>query len=100
MARIDELIKAGRTFSFEFFPPKTDAEQERLEGVLRDLEPLRNRERQRAAISLVHYQGLSNAEAAEVLRVNVRALESHLARGRGQLRERLKDLRSAEGTDV
>jgi methylenetetrahydrofolate reductase (NADPH) len=41
VARIDELIKAGRTFSFEFFPPKTDAEQERLEGVLRDLEPLR-----------------------------------------------------------
>lgn len=57
-------------------------------------------ERQRAAISLVHYQGLSNAEAAEVLGVNVRALESLLARGRGQLRERLKDLRSAEGTEI
>lgn len=56
-------------------------------------------ERQRAAISLVFYQGLSNAEAAEVLGVNVRALESLLARGRGQLRERLKDLRSAEGTE-
>lgn len=57
-------------------------------------------ERQRAAIGLVHYQGLSNAEAAEVLGVNVRALESLLARGRGQLRERLKHLRSAEGTEV
>ena len=40
MARIDELIARGRTFSFEFFPPKTDAEQERLEKVLHDLEPL------------------------------------------------------------
>lgn len=57
-------------------------------------------ERQRAAISLVHYQGLSNVEAAEVLGVNVRALESLLARGRGQLRERLKDLRAAEGTEL
>lgn len=57
-------------------------------------------ERQRAAISLVHYQGLSNAEAAEVLGVNVRALESLLARGRAQLRERLEHLRSAEGTEI
>nr|MBA2608127.1 methylenetetrahydrofolate reductase [Actinomycetota bacterium] len=40
MARIDELIARGRTFSFEFFPPKTDTEQDRLEQVLHELEPL------------------------------------------------------------
>jgi RNA polymerase sigma-70 factor (ECF subfamily) len=57
-------------------------------------------ERQRAAISLVHYQGMSNAEAADVLGVKVRALESLLARGREQLRERLRDFRSQEGNDV
>jgi RNA polymerase sigma-70 factor (ECF subfamily) len=57
-------------------------------------------ERQRAAISLVHYQGMSNAEAAVVLGVKVRALESLLARGRQQLRERLRDFRSQEGNDV
>jgi RNA polymerase sigma-70 factor, ECF subfamily len=57
-------------------------------------------ERQRAAISLVHYQGLSNAEAAEVLGVKVRALESLLARGREALRQRLRDFRSGEGDDV
>jgi RNA polymerase sigma-70 factor, ECF subfamily len=56
-------------------------------------------ERQRAAISLVHYQGMSNAEAADVLGVKVRALESLLARGRQQLRERLRDFRSQEGND-
>src|SRR5262249_29512445 len=39
-------------------------------------------ERQRAAIALVHYQGLGNVEAAEVLDVGVEALESLLARGR------------------
>ena len=27
MARISELIAAGRTFSFEFFPPKTEMAQ-------------------------------------------------------------------------
>ncbi len=56
-------------------------------------------ERQRAAISLVHYQGLSNAEAADVIGVKVRALESLLARGRQQLRERLADFRTREGND-
>jgi methylenetetrahydrofolate reductase (NADPH) len=38
--RISDLLARGRTFSFEFFPPKTDAEQERLENALHDLEPL------------------------------------------------------------
>lgn len=68
---------------------------EAVEGALAELP-----ERQRAAISLVHYQGMSNAEAAEVLGVKVRALESLLARGRQQLRERLSDFRSQEGNDV
>lgn len=49
-------------------------------------------ERQRAAMGLVHYQGLSNAEAAEVLGVGVRALESLLARARRQLKESLAAL--------
>jgi RNA polymerase sigma-70 factor (ECF subfamily) len=46
-------------------------------------------ERQRVAITLIHYQGLSNVEAAEVLEVGVDALESLLARGRRSLREKL-----------
>lgn len=50
-------------------------------------------ERQRAAIALVHYDGLSNIEAAEVLDVSVDALESLLARGRRGLRDRLEGLR-------
>jgi RNA polymerase sigma-70 factor, ECF subfamily len=47
-------------------------------------------ERQRAAISLVHYDGMSNLDAASVLEVNVDALESLLARGRRTLRETLR----------
>ncbi|MDE1173890.1 MAG: RNA polymerase sigma factor [Parvibaculaceae bacterium] len=42
--------------------------------------------RQRAAITLVHYQGLSNIEAAGILEVTVEAVESLLARGRRQLK--------------
>jgi methylenetetrahydrofolate reductase (NADH) len=41
MARISDLLAAGRTYSFEFFPPKTDAEQARLVQTLFDLQPLR-----------------------------------------------------------
>jgi methylenetetrahydrofolate reductase (NADPH) len=40
MAKIADLLAAGRTFSFEFFPPKDDAEQERLVRTLIDLQPL------------------------------------------------------------
>jgi methylenetetrahydrofolate reductase (NADPH) len=40
MALISDLLKKGPTFSFEFFPPKNDAEQQTLVRTLRDLEPL------------------------------------------------------------
>jgi RNA polymerase sigma-70 factor (ECF subfamily) len=55
-------------------------------------------ERQRAAIALVHYQGLSNIEAAEVLDVGVEAVESLLARGRRSLREILAELQLEGGS--
>ena len=40
MTRIAELLEKGKTYSFEFFPPKTDAEQSTLVTTLRELEPL------------------------------------------------------------
>ena len=40
MARIAELLAAGRTFSFEFFPPKTDGAQLTLGRTISELEPL------------------------------------------------------------
>lgn len=46
-------------------------------------------ERQRVAISLVHFQGLSNTEAAEIMDISVDALESLLARARLALRKGL-----------
>jgi methylenetetrahydrofolate reductase (NADPH) len=41
VAKIADLLRAGRTYSFEFFPPKSDAEQAKLSKTLHDLQPLR-----------------------------------------------------------
>lgn len=57
-------------------------------------------ERQRMALVLVHYEGLRNYEAAEVMEVHVDALESLLARARRQLRQRLRPLREGRGAPV
>jgi methylenetetrahydrofolate reductase (NADPH) len=40
MPRIRDVLAAGRTFSFEFFPPKTDEARRTLERTLTELEPL------------------------------------------------------------
>jgi methylenetetrahydrofolate reductase (NADPH) len=40
MARIARLLAAGRTVSFEFFPPKTDGAQMSLGRTIAELEPL------------------------------------------------------------
>ena len=53
-------------------------------------------ERQRLALSLVYFEGLSNIEAAAVMEVSVDALESLLARARRSL----KDSLSAEWRDL
>lgn len=44
-------------------------------------------ERQKAALNLCFYEGLSNKEAAEILGVGVKALESLLMRAKAALRE-------------
>ncbi len=49
-------------------------------------------ERQAGAIALVHYLGLTNAEAAETMEISVDALESLLARARRALRRTLEPL--------
>ena len=41
MARITDLLAAGRTFSFEFFPPKDNEEQRLLTRTIAELQPLR-----------------------------------------------------------
>jgi len=53
-------------------------------------------ERQRAAIVLSHYEGLSQADAAATLEISEGALESLLSRGRANLRQRLANLIEGE----
>ena len=49
-------------------------------------------ERQRTALTLCHYEGLGNIEAAEVMGITVGALESLLIRAKRYLRDRLQPL--------
>lgn len=48
-------------------------------------------ERQMLALCLSFYQGLSNKESAEILGINIKALESLLVRARANLKKKLKD---------
>ncbi|MFM1752115.1 MAG: 5,10-methylenetetrahydrofolate reductase [Actinomycetota bacterium] len=41
MTRISDLLAQGQTFSFEFFPPKTDEAQQNLVQVIAELGPLK-----------------------------------------------------------
>lgn len=54
-------------------------------------------DRQRAALSLVHYDEMSHLEASDVLGVSVRALESLIARGRNNLRSYLSEFKPQRG---
>ena len=48
-------------------------------------------ERQRAALALCYYEGLSNRQAADIMEITVEALESLLSRGRRALRTQLRE---------
>ena len=50
-------------------------------------------ERQRVAVVMVHQEGLSNIETADIMGISVEAVESLLSRGRRALRELLQALR-------
>ncbi len=67
MARITDLLAGGRTFSFEFFPPKTDEAERQLEKALHELEPLRP-----SFVSVTYGAGGSTRERTRdiVLRIN------------------------------
>lgn len=73
-------------------PPADEAliAAERSLRVRKSLEALPAR--QREALVLRHYEGLSNIAAALAMEISVDAFESLLARGRRRLKERLKGL--------
>ena len=66
MAKIGELLRSGRTFSFEFFPPKNDAEQTTLVKALHELQPL-----QPSFVSVTYRGGRSSRERTHDLVVGI-----------------------------
>lgn len=90
------LEEAGERIDPAPDPEQTLARSETAREVDAALQTLP--ERQRAAITLCHYQGLTNIEAAAALEVSIEALESLLSRGRRALKEKLRHLASGAGT--
>jgi methylenetetrahydrofolate reductase (NADPH) len=101
VARIADLLGDGPTFSFEFFPPKTDEEQARLEATIKDLEPLHP-----SFVSVTYRGGRSSRERTtavvlDILRTTSITAMPHLvcvAHSRGELTE-IVDNFIGEGVD-
>lgn len=64
-------LRRGRTFSFEFFPPRNEDEQARLERTIRDLEPL-----DPAFVSVTYRGGSSSRERTTAVVMNLAATTS------------------------
>jgi methylenetetrahydrofolate reductase (NADPH) len=98
MARIADLLARGRTFSFEFFPPKDDAEHALLVRALLDLQPL-----DPSFVSVTYRGGRSSRQrthdvVASMLRITSLTPMAHLicaGHARLELAEILVDLRKA-----
>ena len=87
---IDKLRRAGRLTRLEDddVSPLADHVDDSADDVQRALAQLP--ERQRQALVLTYYQGLTNAEVAEVMGLGVRAVESLLVRARASLKQLLE----------
>jgi methylenetetrahydrofolate reductase (NADPH) len=98
MAKIGDLLRSGRTFSFEFFPPKSDAEQAALVKALQELQPL-----QPSFVSVTYRGGRSSRERTHdlvvgMLKTTTLTPMAHLicvAHTRLELAEILVDFRKA-----
>jgi len=96
--KIADMLGAGRTFSFEFFPPKNDAEQVTLVETLTELQPLRP-----SFVSVTYRGGPSSRRrthdlVAAMLKTTTLTPMAHLicvAHSRLELAEILVDLRKA-----
>src|SRR5690606_30131755 len=66
VARVADLLAAGRTFSFEFFPPKTPEAEAQLRTTLAELEPLRP-----SFVSVTYGAGGSTRERTHDLVVSI-----------------------------
>ena len=93
---LDRLRKRGREAPEEAAPEQVDQALRADAALMADERRAKVEEaiaelpkRQRMAITLCHYQELSNIEAAEIMEASVEAVESLLARARRSLRDKL-----------
>lgn len=95
---IDYLRKQGRMQTQDTFDDEADdslsANKESADDKNDEIKLLSEAigalpENQRSALSLCHYQGFSNKEAAAIMDISVKALESAIARAKRSLREKL-----------
>ena len=92
------MLREGRTFSFEFFPPRTDAEQATLVETISDLQPLRP-----SFVSVTYRGGRSSRQrttdlVAGLVKATALTPMAHLicvAHSRLELAEILVDFRKA-----
>lgn len=98
MTRIADVLSSGRTYSFEFYPPRDDEEHARLVETLIDLQPLRP-----SFVSVTYRGGRSSRYRTHdlvvgMLRTTTLTPMAHLicaAHSRLELAEILVDLRKA-----
>ena len=57
-------------------------------------------ENQRSALALCHYSGFSHKDAAAIMNVSVKALESAITRAKRSLRKQLRDTNNIKGEDT
>jgi RNA polymerase sigma-70 factor (ECF subfamily) len=80
---LDDMVLAGG----EELPDETVIKRQNTEILNKYLEELPDR--QQIAINLCFYEGFSNREAAEIMEINIKALESLLVRAKSSLRNKL-----------
>jgi methylenetetrahydrofolate reductase (NADPH) len=98
VTKIRQRLAEGRTFSFEFFPPKTDEAQRTLEKTLQELEPL-----QPSFVSVTYGAGGSTRQATREIVLHIHHDTSMTAMAhltctghtRAELQEIVEDYRDA-----
>ncbi|GAB4125668.1 MAG: RNA polymerase sigma factor [Rhodothalassiaceae bacterium] len=95
-AALDRLRRRRRLVALPDGYDGVDGEDDAEETMLRDQRVCRVRaaidalpERQRLALVLCHFEGISNREAGEIMKLGVKGVESLLVRARRQLRASL-----------
>lgn len=97
---IDYLRKHGRTqlqdeigesiLDIQHEAPEQDSIEQQQQTAALDSAISGLPENQRQALMLCHYAGFSNKEAADIMNISVKALESNISRARRNLKERLE----------